>query len=188
MRVVAGNVAHQPVGSNNTRLNNKRSNHEGRSDRKLNLMPEFPPSTNYHSRLQNDHEAILSVLSNGYLGSGLSSISLREYIRRGKYYRLNECPCSILVKFNCVKDVHVSSLLGSCSHLTTSNGSHVVVKCDLFKEERWLDFILLKQHHHWSDLWMSQQDTHQNQRRQVVHWLQALLYSSLWWLQCLLLF
>ena len=119
-------------------------------DHKLNLvflgLPESPTGTNYHSRVQNDHKAILSVLSNGPLKQRLSSVSIPDYIRLGKYNRLNEHPRPILVKFNCIKDV--SSILSNCAHLATSSGSRVVIKRDLSKEERRLESFLLKKRHH----------------------------------------
>ena len=126
--------------------NNRRSNFQGLSDKKLNLVffgiPESPTGTNYHSRVQNDYKAILSVVSNGSLNDRLSPVSLRGYIRLSKYNRLNERPRPILVKFNCIKDV--SSILGNCAHLATSSGSRVVVKHDLSKEERRLESFFLK--------------------------------------------
>ena len=40
----------------------------------------------------------------------------------------------------------VNSILGSCSNLSTSDGSRVVVKHDCSKEERWLESFLLDRH------------------------------------------
>ena len=138
VRLASGLQANQPADHNSRILNSRGFNFQGLSDRKLNLvflgLPMSPTGTNYHNRVQNDYKAFLSVLSNGPLKERLSSVSLRDYIRLGKYNRLNERSRPILVKFNCIKDV--SSILSNCAHLATSSGSRVVIKHDLSKEER----------------------------------------------------
>ena len=89
----------------NMRRNNERPSYQSLSDRKFNLVflgiPESPAGTDYRKRLQNDYEAIHSAISSGSSKDELSSVSLRDYIRLGKYNRQNERPRPILVKFNC---------------------------------------------------------------------------------------
>ena len=76
--------------------------------KKFNLVffgiAEFPSGTKYHSRLRNDHAAITSVLDS--LDESLSSVSVHDCVRLGKFSKNYVRPRPLLVKFNSAKDVN----------------------------------------------------------------------------------
>uniref|UniRef100_A0A1X7U142 Zinc finger PHD-type domain-containing protein n=1 Tax=Amphimedon queenslandica TaxID=400682 RepID=A0A1X7U142_AMPQE len=115
------------------------------SQRKFNLVlhgiPENPHGTSLRVRQRQDHDKVASVLGDSV--PSLSSVSVRDCLRLGKYDRHSTKPRSLLVKFNSSKDVQ--SILSERTNIHTSDGSPVYVKRDLPLKERKIESYLLKE-------------------------------------------
>ena len=104
-------------------------------------IAESPSGTRYHSRLRNDHDAILSVLAS--LNESLCSVSVRDCVRLGKFSQNHVRPRPVLVKFNSAKDVSAILSKKFKLHSSKSPSKSISIKCDLSKEERHLETVLL---------------------------------------------
>ena len=128
-----------------TRPVNRKNNPFSDSQRKFNLVlhgiPENPHGTSLRSRLRQDHDKVTSVLGDSV--PSLSSVSVRDCLRLGKYDRHSSKPRSLLVKFNSSKDVQ--SILSERINIRTSDGSPIYVKRDLPLKERKIESNLLKE-------------------------------------------
>lgn len=113
--------------------------------KKFNLVffgiAESPSGTKYHSRLRNDHAAITSVLDS--LDESLSSVSVRDCVRLGKFSKNHVRPRPLLVKFNSAKDVNTILSKKFKLFSSESHSKSVSIKCDLSKEERHVEKVLL---------------------------------------------
>ena len=88
-----------------------------------------------------DYASIASVLKS--VDSDLSTVSIRHCQCLGLYKDQSSRPRSLLVKFNCSRDV--LSVFSARSQLNSADGSSVYVKHDLTKKDRHLESILLKE-------------------------------------------
>lgn len=118
-----------------------------KSDSKYNLIffgiSECAKVTKYHDRVRSDHASISTLLQSVPGNDNLTSISVRDCIRLGKYQEQAQYPRPILVKFNSFKDV--SGVLSVRARLVSAQGSPISVKRDLPKGERLLESMLLKE-------------------------------------------
>ena len=102
-------------------------------------VPECPKGTSYQDRISSDHSSVLRVLESA--GSSLSTSSLRDCLRLGKYKDDASIPRPLLVKFNGIRDVQF--ILRNRTKLVMDSGSKIFVRKDLSKEERHTESLLL---------------------------------------------
>ena len=127
---------HSPLQPNPTRIAGQGS-HQGR---KFNVVlfgvPELPKGTKRVVRLAKDTATITAALTG--LDSSISSYSIRDCFRLGKFQDNSARPRPVLVKLNWVADVQCA--LSKASSLPHS----MWIKPDLNPEERVCQSILLK--------------------------------------------
>ena len=113
-------------------------------DKKFSLvfygLDECPQGTHFVDRSIRDKRAVSSVVR--ALDTSLSSVSIRDTIRLGRYRSTNPRPRPLLVKFNEAGDV--MSILANRKNLSQSF-PHVLIKPDMTKEQRDIEHILLKE-------------------------------------------
>ena len=104
-------------------------------------VPECPKGISYQDRISSDHSSVLRVLESA--SSTLSTSSLRDCLRLGKYKEDTSSPRPLLVKFNGIRDVQF--ILSNKTKLVMDSGSKIFVRKDLPKEERRTESLLLKE-------------------------------------------
>ena len=78
-------------------------------------IKESPADTSRPDRLKHDLDGILTMLSD--IDTTLTSSSIEDFYRLGKYKQTSACPCPILVKFRAFEASLVLSNKGSLSFL-----------------------------------------------------------------------
>ena len=124
--------------------NDERPVPKTRNDKKFNLVfhgiNECTKGTHFIERAKKDHKAISSILQG--LDSSLTNVSIRDTIRLGKYNPTSLRPRPILTRFNEVGDV--MTILAKRRNLVEIS-PEVIIKPDMTKEQREVEWVLLKE-------------------------------------------
>ena len=107
-------------------------------------IKESPADTSKSDRLKHDLDGILTILSD--INTTLTSASIKDYYRLGKYKQTSTHPRPILVKF--LRAFEASLVLSNKGSLTSSA---ISIKPDMTRVERKTEQVLLKERRHLID-------------------------------------
>ena len=121
------------------------------AQRRYNLIftniPEAPDGTKFKERLISDHNSVSSICQS--IENPVSSASIKDCYRLGKYDKDRIRPRPLLVKFN--SSANTTMILESKSRLRLKDGKPISVKRDIPTDQRSIMQLLLKERRHLID-------------------------------------
>jgi len=130
----------QPAINTKTATTAKKSNNR-EEDRKYNVVvygiKECGKGTPRQERLNHDLDKVTSIVTEGE--NSINPLSIRDFLRLGKYREQSKQPRQILVKLN--RTIDVSLVLSKARFLP----KEIRIKPDMSQEERQIESLLLKE-------------------------------------------